>query len=105
MKRSNDAPLRHAVPVKEQTDDALLAVHGGDPVRRAPWPTYDKGAVFVHPEDEEAALRAIRSHLYFRYDFRPYAETECGRFEEQLRDYFGSKHALAVSSGTAALVL
>lgn len=89
----------------EEAEDARLAVHGGNPVRRAPWPTYDKGAVFIHPEDEEAALRAIRSHLYFRYDYRPQRETECGKFEEELCRYFGSRHALAVSSGTTALAL
>ena len=47
-----------------------LAIDGGEPVRREPWPTYDKGAVFVHREDEEATLRAVRSHLFFRYDYR-----------------------------------
>ncbi len=88
-----------------KAEAARLAVHGGRPVRRRPWPTYDKGAVFVHPEDEEAALRAIRSHLYFRYDYRAQHETECGRFEEELCRYFGSRHALAVSSGTTALAL
>lgn len=81
------------------------AIFGGDPVRRAPWPTYDKGAVFVEAEDEQAALRAIQSHLYFRYDRRPYGETECGRFEERLCEFFGAKHALATSSGTTALAL
>ncbi|MGV9329660.1 DegT/DnrJ/EryC1/StrS family aminotransferase [Streptosporangium sandarakinum] len=88
-----------------QTEDTRLALYGGSPVRRAPWPTYDKGAVFVHPEDEEAAMRAVRSHLYFRYDHRAQHETECGALEEELRSYFGSRHALAVSSGTAALAL
>jgi hypothetical protein len=88
-----------------RTDDAQLALDGGAPVRRTPWPTYDKGAVFICPEDEAAALRAIRSHLYFRYDYRPQAETECGKFEQGLCRYFGSKHALAVSSGTAAIAL
>ena len=82
-----------------------LAIDGGEPTRLVPWPTYDKGAVFVQPEDEEAAMRAIRSHLYFRYDYRDYAETECGQFERELCDYFGSRHALAVSSGTAALAI
>jgi len=85
--------------------DAPLAIDGGVPVRSTPWPTYDKGAVFVQPEDEDAAMRAIRSHLYFRYDYRPYAETECGQLERELSDYFGTKHALAVTSGTAALAL
>ncbi|HEX4831825.1 MAG TPA: aminotransferase class I/II-fold pyridoxal phosphate-dependent enzyme [Trebonia sp.] len=82
-----------------------LAVDGGIPVRVAPWPTYDKGAVFVEPEDEEAAIRAIRRHLYFRYDSRPQSETECGRLESALGDYFGAGHALVVASGTTALAL
>lgn len=86
-------------------DNARLAIHGGDPVRRARWPTYDKGAVVVHAEDEEAALRAIRSHLYFRYDCRPHLQTECGGLEAELCRYFGTEHALATSSGTTALAL
>ncbi|MFL6137264.1 MAG: DegT/DnrJ/EryC1/StrS family aminotransferase [Frankiaceae bacterium] len=74
-------------------------------MRQAPWPTYDKGAVFVDGADEEAAMRAVRSHLYFRYDCRPYAETECGKLENDLCRRFGSRHALATSSGTTALAL
>ncbi|MFI6602431.1 DegT/DnrJ/EryC1/StrS family aminotransferase [Nonomuraea sp. NPDC050536] len=89
----------------EREVPARLAINGGQPVRHTPWPTYDKGAVFVHQDDEEAALRAIRSHLYFRYDHRSPQETECGRFEAELCDYFGSRHALAVSSGTTAIAL
>ncbi|HLK00594.1 MAG TPA: aminotransferase class I/II-fold pyridoxal phosphate-dependent enzyme [Streptosporangiaceae bacterium] len=77
----------------------------GQPVRCEPWPTYDKGAVFVEPEDEEAALRAVRAHRYFRYDCRDHDQTECARFEAGLRCYFGVEHALAVSSGTTALAL
>jgi dTDP-4-amino-4,6-dideoxygalactose transaminase len=80
-------------------------MEGGVPVRTEPWPTYDKGAVFVHEQDEEAAIAAVRSHLYCRYDRRPYYETECGKFESELCCFFGSRHALAVSSGTAALTL
>ncbi len=82
-----------------------LAINGGTPVRYAPWPTYDKGAVFVDSADEQAALRAIRSHLYFRYDSRPYEETECGKLESELSRYFGTRHALATSSGTTAIAL
>lgn len=89
----------------QDADEAMLAIDGGTPVRTTPWPTYDKGAVFVQPEDEDAAIRAIRSHLFFRYDYRPYSETECGQFERELCDYFGVQHALAVTSGTAALAL
>src|SRR5258708_22854467 len=82
-----------------------LAIDGGVPVRTEPWPTYDKGAVCVHQQDEEAALRVIGIHLYSRYDCRPDFDTECGRFESELCQYFGSRFALAVSSGTAAIAL
>ncbi|MFI9503701.1 DegT/DnrJ/EryC1/StrS family aminotransferase [Nocardia sp. NPDC052566] len=92
-------------PAARMAADTTLALDGGSPVRRAPWPTYDRGAVCVHPDDEEAALRAIRSHLYFRYDYRPAHETECGRFEADLCRYFDCAHALATSSGTTALAL
>ena len=90
------------------TDDAepaRLAIHGGSPVRTTPWPTYDKGAVFVLPEDEAAALRAIRSHAYFRYDHRREQDTECGQLEAELCRYFDTRYALATSSGTTALAL
>jgi hypothetical protein len=48
-----------------------LAIDGRAPVRTAPWPTYDKGDVFISPEDEQAAIKALRRKLYFRYDYRP----------------------------------
>jgi dTDP-4-amino-4,6-dideoxygalactose transaminase len=86
-------------------EPGCLAIYGGSPVRTAPWPTYDKGAVFVQPEDEAAALRAIRSHAYFRYDHRLERDTECGQLEAELCRYFGTRHALATSSGTTALAL
>ncbi|SBT40408.1 DegT/DnrJ/EryC1/StrS family aminotransferase [Micromonospora auratinigra] len=107
MNGNNDAPTpTRPKPVSTGSElDRQLALHGGRPVRHAPWPTYDKGAVFIHPDDEDAAVRAIRSHLYFRYDHRAENETECGRFEDELCRYFGTRHALAVSSGTAALAL
>jgi dTDP-4-amino-4,6-dideoxygalactose transaminase len=89
----------------DQVARQRLAIDGGAPIRTEPWPTYDKGAVFVTQADEDAALRAIRSHLYFRYDCRPHYETECGQLESELCCFFGCRHALAVSSGTAALTL
>ncbi|HXM57879.1 MAG TPA: aminotransferase class I/II-fold pyridoxal phosphate-dependent enzyme [Candidatus Dormibacteraeota bacterium] len=82
-----------------------LAIAGGRPVRVGPWPTYDKGDVFVHEEDELAVHAALRSRLYFRYDRRPIGETETGQFEAALREWFDVPHALAVSSGTAAIAL
>jgi dTDP-4-amino-4,6-dideoxygalactose transaminase len=82
-----------------------LAIDGGTPVRAAPWPTYEKGDPFIGSAEEAAAMRVLRSGLLFRYDSRPHAETEVGQFESALREFSGSAHALAVSSGTAALAL
>jgi dTDP-4-amino-4,6-dideoxygalactose transaminase len=102
IKRSDETTFRTRPP---RGEPPTLAVHGGVPIRQEPWPTYDKGAVFVTAEDEAAALRAIRSHLYFRYDRRAQAETECGQLEDELSAFFGARHALAVSSGTTAIAL
>jgi dTDP-4-amino-4,6-dideoxygalactose transaminase len=85
--------------------DVELAMNGGRPVRTAPWPTYDKGDVFISPADEEAGVDAIRRRLYFRYDYRPLAETETGRFETALARYFDKPYALACTSGTTAIAL
>jgi len=46
------------------------------PVRTAVWPTYDRGDVFISGADEQAGIDAIRRRLYFRYDHRPFTETE-----------------------------
>jgi dTDP-4-amino-4,6-dideoxygalactose transaminase len=86
-------------------ESARLAIDGGDPVRTRPWPTSDKGDVLVDEQDERAALRAVRSGLLHRYDYRDIHETEVGRFEAKLRERFGVDHALAVSGGTAALTV
>lgn len=88
--------------------DALprtLAIDGGQPLRHDPWPAYDNGDVYIHDGDIEAVIEALRRRLYFRYDIRPYAETEAGRLEAALCDYFGCRHTLACSSGTAAIAL
>lgn len=82
-----------------------LAIFGGSPVRTAPWPTYDKGDAFISPADEAAAIAAIRSHRYFRYDDRPHEQTCTGTLERRLREAFGTQYALACASGTTAIAL
>ncbi|WP_433517576.1 DegT/DnrJ/EryC1/StrS family aminotransferase [Nonomuraea sp. CA-143628] len=69
------------------------------------WPTYDKGDVFLSPEDIAAAIEALRARLFFRYDFRPHEETFTGLFERRLCEVFGAGHALACASGTTAITL
>ena len=82
-----------------------LAIEGGAPVRARYWPRFDKGDVDVDERELEAVNRVLRSRLLFRYDTRPIQETEVGRFEQALCEHFSVKHALAVSSGTAAIAV
>jgi len=53
-------------------------------------------------EEEEALLRVCRSHSLFRY-YGPHPQHECSQFELEFAQFTGAKHALAVTSGTAAL--
>ncbi|MPY55840.1 DegT/DnrJ/EryC1/StrS family aminotransferase [Streptomyces spongiae] len=85
--------------------ESALALNGGERIRTAEWPTYDKGYVDLSQGDESAALRAIQSRRLFRYDNRPHRETEVGQLEQELADFFDAPYVLACSSGTTALAL
>lgn len=87
------------------THDHSLAIHGGLPVRTASWPTYDKGDVVIDEADVAAVTRVVRSRRLFRYDRRPLQASEVGNFENALVRRFGVRHALALSSGTAAITV
>jgi len=82
-----------------------LALYGGEPVRKQPWPTYDKGDVIIDDDDINSVVNVLKNKRLFRYDTRTLDETQVGQFEKALREFFGIKYALAVSSGTAALSL
>jgi 8-amino-3,8-dideoxy-alpha-D-manno-octulosonate transaminase len=56
----------------------------------------------MNEEEEQAAIRVIRSRSLFRYyGIQPQAEVET--FETEFKDFLGVSHALAVTSGTGAL--
>ncbi len=82
-----------------------LAIEGGQPVRNKPWPTYDKGNVILNDEDAESLIEVMKSKRLFRYDNRRLEETKVGQFENELKKFFNTEYALAVSSGTAAISL
>ena len=55
--------------------------------------------------EAQAAARVIRSGGLFRYgDAKEGHLNECARFELELAEKVGAKHALVVTSGTAALI-
>lgn len=73
---------------------SVLAILGGTPVRTEPWPAYPQHG----PEVEDAILRVARSGNY-----HPQFGDETTAFEAAFAEYHGVSHAVAVSSGTAAL--
>jgi perosamine synthetase len=71
-----------------------LALYGGDPVRKAPfppWPNYGD-------EEIAAATEVLRSGKLARQ-----SGSHVNQFESAYAEKFGVKHAIAVSSGTAAI--
>ena len=79
-----------------------LAIDGGKPVRTKPLPQEWPGAHFMDELETEAAARVCRSKTLFRY-YGLDLQNEVSTFEEEFAAYVGTKYALAVSSGTAAL--
>lgn len=79
-----------------------LAIDGGEPVRAEPYDT-DKGAAFLDEAEELAAVTEVmQSRSLFRY-YGPNLLRRTERFEARLCELTAAKHAVAVSSGTAAL--
>lgn len=75
---------------------AQLAVEGGEPVRRAPFPCWP----VLHEEDVAAAAEVLRSGRLTSLTGGVVAE-----FEAEFARYHGVRHALATSSGTTAIHL
>ncbi len=73
---------------------ATLAIEGGDPFRKHPFPSRTPFG------DEEIGLltQAVRSQNLFGP-----TGTMVGRFEDRFADLYGAKHAVGSSSGTAAM--
>src|SRR5215471_3486573 len=79
-----------------------LAIEGGKPVRTKPLPLEFPGVHCMNEEEEQAALRVIRSRSLFRY-YGVNLQGEVEAFESEIKKFLGVSHALAVTSGTGAL--
>ena len=82
-------------------DDATLAIDGGTPIRTKPFPSVSDAAGRRLGDEELAALeRVIRSG-----QLNSTIGGETRLFEAEFAEYYGVAHAVASSSGTAALHL
>lgn len=79
-----------------------LAIDGGTPVRRRPFPKPYWGAAVVGEEELALVTEVIRSKCLFR-DYGDGTPHMVNDFERESRAYLGVNHALAVTSGSAAL--
>ncbi|WP_308639482.1 DegT/DnrJ/EryC1/StrS family aminotransferase [Paenibacillus silvisoli] len=81
-----------------------LAIHGGKPARSTPLPPNYPGAVVMGEEEAGALAAVIRAQSPFRY-YGPNAPQAVQSLEDRIAGDIGVPYALAVSSGTAALIV
>lgn len=67
------------------------------------WPHAFPGTNWLDEGEEQAVLEVLRRGALFRY-YGPQQPAHVAALEARARDYYGVKHALAVSSGTGALM-
>jgi 8-amino-3,8-dideoxy-alpha-D-manno-octulosonate transaminase len=78
-----------------------LAIDGGTPVRTERLPL-GRGITMLGDEERDAVLEVLESRSLFRY-YGPNLLKKVESFERGLCELTGAKHAVALSSGTAAL--
>ena len=80
---------------------AQLALDGGTPVRTEPL-ELGKGISLFGDEERKAVLEVLESRSLFRY-YGPDLRNKVAAFESTAAALLGVRHAVAVSSGTAAI--
>jgi dTDP-4-amino-4,6-dideoxygalactose transaminase len=81
-----------------------LAIDGGVPAKERPNPPMYPGGMEIGPEEEEAVLEVLRSKRLFRYYGPNTGPSKVEALEKAFAAHMGTHHALAVTSGTAALI-
>jgi len=66
------------------------------------WPSGFPGINWLSRKEEEAVIDVVRKGALFRY-YGPQSPTHVDQLEEYARTFYGTRHALAVNSGTGAL--
>ncbi len=93
---------REKTKVGQGVGDETLAIDGGVPVRREPLPPCLPGGLAIGEEEKAEVLEVIEAQSPYRYyGTKPLGKVKA--FEREFAEKIGKRHALAVSSGTAAL--
>ena len=80
-----------------------LAIHGGTPVRTEPLLPGYPGGLLIGAEEKAAVLEVLDSQSLFRH-YGPRPLHKVAQLERAFAHAMGVRHAVAVTSGTAALI-
>lgn len=80
-----------------------LAVHGGTPVRTAPLLPGYPGGLLIGDEEKAAVMEVLDSQSLFRH-YGPRPLRKVVQFERAFAGAMAARHAVGVTSGTAALL-
>ncbi len=83
---------------------SILAIDGGAPAVRQPLPPMFPGGMRIGQEEEDAVLEVIRSKRLFRYYGPSEGPSKVADLEKAFAAHMGTTYALAVTSGTGALI-
>ena len=81
-----------------------LAIEGGKPALSRPLPPMYPGGMRLSAEEEAAVVEVIRSKRLFRYYGPEEGPSKAAELETAFSAFMGSRHAMAVTSCTAALM-
>jgi 8-amino-3,8-dideoxy-alpha-D-manno-octulosonate transaminase len=85
-------------------DRERLAIDGGSPSRQRKDPPMYPGGMLIDAQEEQAVLEALRARRLFRYYGPQAGSSQVELLENEFKGLMGSPHALAVNSGTSALI-
>lgn len=83
---------------------AKLAIHGGAPVRTKRWVSKYMGSEELGAEEKKRVLEVLDKKRVFRYFPHGLEHSETAQLEQEYKKFLGTDYALAVNSGTSALV-
>lgn len=86
------------------TDPSTLALHGGPAAVQHPLPPMYPGGLRIGEEEEAEVLEVLRNKRLFRYYGPNPGPSKADALEAAFAKHMGTRHALAVSSGSASLI-
>ena len=90
--------------MSQESEKSSLALNGGEKSIQHPLPQMYPGGLKIGSEEEAAVLEVIRNQRLFRYYGPNPGPSKVEELEKAFAAFMGTKYAMAVTSGTAALI-